>query len=380
MPMRTIATLQTLIVALVLGALDLSGAHCAEEPDPISITPANLRVRLAPNDIKQIKAHVDYWVSELSTVQNSGDIYTARENLLADYNKYGKNIRYQLEFARLAAASVPPAMQKLPPTDELKSMKEINYALVISGMTQLTTIDAIDLLVSHPNPGVRFLAWRSYREIRDDAIVAGGVNTAKLFASLKKRAAIESSPLVASVIVDVLYIKKSAWTGDKQKKAFEKNFAILREMMKPCCFRLMSGQTAWARPCAGAIPILKDADEFYKPDPKLHTVIVQQLIDIAQAGAKAFASAQGVGDDAALCVPLLTLVEPTIGAITNNGGTKFIRKPLFDKRKTPKQKTIAVRRGVLKWIDNLEDMGVKDPVFTPIKAPAATTQPAKVAN
>jgi hypothetical protein len=109
--MRTIATLQTLIVALVLGALDLSGAHCAEEPDPINITKANLRVRLAPNDIKQIKAHVDFWVSELSTVQNSGDIYTARENLLADYNKYGKNIRYQLEFARLTAASVPPAMQ-----------------------------------------------------------------------------------------------------------------------------------------------------------------------------------------------------------------------------------------------------------------------------
>jgi hypothetical protein len=109
-------------------------------------------------------------------------------------------------------------MQKLLPTDELKSMKEINYALVISGMTQLTTIDAIDLLVSHPNPGVRFLAWRSYREIRDDAIGAGGANADKLFASLKKRAAIESSPLVASVIVDVLYIKKSAWTSNAQKK------------------------------------------------------------------------------------------------------------------------------------------------------------------
>ena len=378
--MRTIAMLQITIVALVLGALALTDAYGADEPKPINIVSANLKRGLTPSDIQQVKAHAEYWVDSIGNGETAGAVYSARESILADYDKYGKSIRYQVEFARSTAAKLPAAMKRLSIADRLKSLKEINYAIVISEMAQLTAIDAIDSLVGHANPGVRFLAWRGYRGIRDDAIVAGKEHAEKLFNALKKRAGVEPSPLVAAVIVDVLHIKESAWTTNAFKKAFEGNFKTLIVMLKPCCNRLAAGEASWARPCIAAIPILQSAAEFYKPDTKMTTVILQHLINIAQAGAKAYAAAKAVGPEAFRCIPLLLQVEPAIGSLTDHSEIKEIRGPLLDKKKGPDEKTRAIRRGVLEWIDRLEDLGVKTPVFTPIKTSAATTQPVKTAN
>ncbi|MDP7290266.1 MAG: hypothetical protein QGH94_19950 [Phycisphaerae bacterium] len=374
--MRMIAMLRISMVALVLGALTLTTAHAAEEPPPISITAKNLKEGLSPSDVKQVQAHAEYWVSELTTAKRAGGIYTAREGLMADYNKYGdSSIRFKVEFARSVAAIVPATMGKLTKADRLKPQKEVNFALAISKMTQLTAISALDTMVTHSNPGVRFLAWRGFRAIRNDAIRAGGPGIKTLSAALAKQAGAEPNPLVADAIVDVLYIKKSEWASNAFKKTFDSNFKTLVVMQKTSCSRLAVGDADWTRPCITAIPMLKDASDFYKPDSKAATLILQQLLDIAYAGAKAYAAAGGEGIGAFQCTPLLLQVEPAIGSLSGNSGTE-ICEPLLSKKMSADEKKSAIRRGVLDWVDRLEDLGVKTPVFKPIKAPKPTTQPA----
>ena len=373
-PMRMIATLRISIAALVLGALALSGTHAAE-PKPISIVSANLKRGLTRSDIAQIKLHVEYWVAELAGAQTVQAAYKAREGFLADYNKYATSIRYQVEFARSAAAAVPPAVEKLNRNDQLISLKEINFAIVVSEMAQLTTIPALDALVRHENPGVRFLAWRGYRGVRDQAIRKGKDDAKTLFAALRRHAATEPSPIVAAAIVDVLDIEKSALTAEAFKKAFDLNFNTLVGMLKTCCDRLAVGEGDWARSSIAALPILQSADGFYKPDRKKAALIVQQMVNIAQAAAMAYDAAEGQGRVAFQCAPLLRQVEPAIGSLSADSGNE-IRKTLLDKKKSSIEKSKAIRRAVLDWIDRLESLGVRKPVFTPIKAPAATTQPA----
>jgi len=373
--MRMIAMLRISTVALVFGALSLSGAVAAE-PDPIRIASTNLKRGLVKDDIKQINAHTRYWVSELAAAKTAADIYAAREGILADYNKYATSIRYQVQFARSVAGIVPAAVKKLGTNDRLISLKEVNFAIAVSKMTQLTSIPALDALVGNKNPGVRFLAWRGYREVRDQAIRKGGQDARTLFAALQRHAATEPSPLVAAVIVNILHIDKSAWTTEAFKKAFDLTFNTLVGMQKACCDRLAGGDADWARPCIAALPILLSADGFYKPDRKKATLIIQQMVNIAQAAAKAFAIANGQGMAAFQCTPLLQQVEQDIGSLTNDSG-RDIRNTLRDKKMSSLEKSKAIPRVMLDWIDRLEELGIKKPVFTPTKAPApaVTTQP-----
>ena len=373
--MRMIAMLRISTVVLVLGALSLSGAVAAE-PAPISIASTNLKGGLVKGDIKQIDAHTRYWVSELAAAKTAADIYAAREGILADYNKYATSIRYQIEFARSVTGIVPAAVKKLDTNDRLISLKEVNFAIAASKMTQLTSIPALDALVRNENPGVRFLAWRGYREVRDQAIRKGKEDAGTLFDALQRHAATEPSPLVAAVIVDILHIEKSAWTTDAFKKAFDLTFNTLVGMLKTCCDRLAGGDADWARPCIAALPILLSADGFYKPDRKKATLIIQQMVNIAQAAAKAYETADGQGRVAFQCTPLLQQAEQAIASLTNDSGRE-IRSTLLDKKMSPLEKSKAIPRAILDWIDRLEELGIKKPVFTPIKAPApaATTQP-----
>lgn len=379
--MQMTATLRISMVALVLGALTLSGARAAEPP-PIDIIPVNLKRGLIPSDVKQVKEHVKYWIDELGAAKTSGDVYQAREGILADYNKYASSIRYQVVFARSTGGIVPGALGKLNKDDRLFSLKQINFAIVVSEMTQVPAIGAMNALATHENAGVRFLAWRGFRGVRDQAIQKGGPDAKILFAALKKHAASESSPLVASVIVETLDLDKSKLTSgtfqNEFKKAFDRNFPTLVAVLNSCCNRLAGGDSSWARPCIAALPVLRTAGEFYKPDSKKSKLILQQLVNIAQAAAKAFADADGAGEAAFHCAPLLQQVEPEIGRLSNDSGMD-IRKPLLDRKMGAEEKSKAILLGVLEWVDRLEELGVKEPVFAPVKAPASpssTTKPA----
>ncbi|MCP4374879.1 MAG: hypothetical protein GY794_01660 [bacterium] len=369
--MRMIAMLRISVITVVLGALLVTTVH-AEKPEPIRIPSGRLSLGLNEKDIKQIRTRIEYWTKQLASADTSSDVYSAQKGFLDDYENYD-SIRYKTVFARTTAKIVLPVMEKLNPSDKLISLKEINFAIILSRIPQLGTIDAINVMVGHKNPGVRFLAWKGYRGIRDQAI-RSRKEAQILFTALKKHAAIESNPLVASVIIDVLNIKKELLSAKPFSKAFDGNFNALIELLKNSCDRLASGDSAWARPCITAIPMLQTAAEFYKPAKDKNTLVIQQLINIAQAGAKAFATSNGRSADTFQCTPLLRQVELAICRLTGNKDTD-IRKPLNDKKMNFKQKSLAVRLGVLEWIDRLEELGIEKPKFTPVKAPKPTTQP-----
>jgi hypothetical protein len=374
MPMQTIATLRISTVALVLGALVLPCAHAAEEPQPINIPAANLKSGLTETDVAQIKLHVEYWLSEIAGAKSAGHIYAAREGLVADYNKFASSDPYKMEFARTTGGLIEATLLKLDTNDRLVSLKEMNIAISVSEMSQLKTVAALDILIAHRNPGVRFLGWRGYRAIRDDAIRAGKASSEPIFTALEKHAAGVSSPLVAGVMVDIMSIDKSALLTSAFRKAFDRNFKALLVLLKPCYARLAAGDARWAAPCYAAISMLINASEFYKPDPKMARTILQQLVNMAQAGAKAYAHAEGAGPAAFKCSPMLLRVEPILGELSNNTN-RDIRKPLINKKMGAAEKATAVRLAVLDWIERLEELGIKKPVFTPAKAPAPTTQP-----
>ena len=374
-PMQMIAMLRLSAVALVFGALAPYNADAAGEPEPITIPNANLKGVLTKSDVAQIKAHAEYWVATLAGAKTAKTVYDSREGLLADFNKYGPDsLSYKVQFARSTAAVVPAALKKMDRNDKLLALKEVNLAMAVSRIPELPIITATDALVNHKNPGVRFLGWRSYRAISAKAINTGGKDARMLFAALQKHAATEPSPIVAAVIIDVLYIKKSAWENKEFKKAFDRNYKILTTAVQPCCTRLAAGDTEWGRVGAAMIPMLKDANEYYKPDSKIAAQILQQLVTVAFAGATAYHKNKAAGSGSLHCIGLLQQAEQTLCSLTGRTDTN-IRKPLFNKKSSTAEKTPAVLLGVHDWIDRLEDLGVKTPVFKPAKAPKPKPAP-----
>jgi len=307
----------------------------------------------------------------IATSQDAGEIIAARERLIKDYQFAASESR-GFAYAEEAAKKCQPA---LAADDPLAAVRQVNAAMAIAKMPQVSIQPALDAMVAHSNPAVRYLGWRAYHNIRM-LLLAGGQRFAQqMLTSVETALAKEDSPVVLTALLEMaVYPATPPSTVSQQalSEAQNRTFAALAKNWSICGQLAMDG-TVDATTAAGkaveAAASLCDLTGRKEADKK---AAAQVIVGLMWCATKVWVDStdEQYADEAHQ--GLLREAEARLNALSGLN-KRFIQKPIDDKDKELKA---ALRRGALEWLDALkEPLGVSEPKIEPRgqepKAPGA---------
>jgi hypothetical protein len=341
-----------------------------------------------PNE-QQIQAYLAYWVNAIRDAKADAEAIAAREKIVEGYKKSDeKSAGYT--YADKAAGVGADALKKGFGGDVSGRVKEINLAMALSQMGQVSIQPALEAMVESKNPAVRFYGWKGYRDVRERLLAQGQQWTEKALASARKSADTETSGTVLEQVLRMLAIEgampnvvsKPVWDA-----AQADTLSILTKNWPRWCRQVFAGdeELTDAISRAGVAAVAAHAG-WVGQDKAQKTKLLQMIVDMAFCGAQSFVKAKTNGQTGDAFSVLMKECEAALNAMA--GANKdFLAKPLSDTRIG--QNPIWVlswvvpnteNRGVLAWVDFLKDQGVVEPKITaPSSAPASkpATAPAK---
>lgn len=349
-------------VLLLAAALVAAETTSSAQPPPLDIPQAALAGRLTQQYIDQIDLRCRYWRDMLANTTDIKDVTKASEGILNDYRRYD-NIEYRYSFANRAAGILTLLLGGgLKQDDPLLQVKEINVAMALSRMPQVTILPALEKMLTYSNPGVRYLAWQGYRGARALLLSQGAGVADKMFQTMEAAAGKETSAPVVAVLFSTLSISTFAaempdiTTRENQRRAL----AILRTNWRQWCQRVMNGDVEMSNAFEKGIKALQTLAPSVESDPAGRTAILQLIVDLMRCSAQAYDTAGGKGQ----------------GADENEALLRNCETALIDISKTRKAhvsaalsgpeagRGAAVQMGVLSWAQDLKDLGVTKPDFT----------------
>ena len=125
-------------------------------PKPLDIPEVALKGMLLPVHKAQITKHLQYGADGLREAKKQKEIDKWRTGLIKIFN-YSEHTSYQYTVAQLAVKIVYPLLELQD------ARKQINVALVLSAMGQVTIQPALEGMIVHPNVAVRYLGWKGYQ-------------------------------------------------------------------------------------------------------------------------------------------------------------------------------------------------------------------------
>jgi hypothetical protein len=159
----------------------------------------------------------DGWIRRtLEEILDANDEQTVLEKRAALLKRYRVRNGQQrgFGFARSVAAHSRPLLAAGPPADDaLRKVKLVNVALAVSLMPQATIQPALDLMVRHENPAVRYFGWRGYWLARTRLLGQGAEFVDRMFAALEERAGREDSPSVLGELFRMLVMRPDRPVG-----------------------------------------------------------------------------------------------------------------------------------------------------------------------
>jgi hypothetical protein len=381
-------TLPRLLVVGLLAVLAAGSTVRAQAPTLNDIPAGAAESGLTDTHRTDIDKYVKHYVDSLVAAKTDG------------YNGFGtKGVMGQDAYAASMATHVGKALGGGIAADApLARLKEVNLAIPVGRMGQLSIHPLVEAMISHKNPAVRYFGWRAYAELREPLLAAGDKGIAKMYAALVKGLKAETASQVICELMMMFRLPRDPEPGleiaeDDYRTAQGKLFGILKGQWTALCLRVMEGEAAAAE---GALHGFKALRVLYRAsvagaDKKS---VLQLVINMAWSAGKALDGAllvkasveAGQGGDAAAAEHavsanhlLLLACEEFLNTLTGKQGPGewHIRRALG----SGTDRGAAVQLGVLKWIDEVvRDHGLKRPKGLVVKAgPKPATQPATTA-
>lgn len=360
-----------LIISIMLTGPALAANGADEKPPPqIAIPESALKGRLGPEHISQIEQRITYWAELMAKAEGSNatrDIISSRNGIIGDFRAYDTP-SYGYAFAREAARILAGVLNNGFANDDPNlRLKEVNLAIAISQISQVPIQDALDEMVVHRNAGVRYLGWLGYRNIRSRLLAQGSNFSQKMFETLQKQAAAESSPAVLGELIQMLYFPPEGIGSVSPavlSNARNKCFNILSDNWSNWCEKLFVGEAEMAWAINTGVETLLRISTLLADDKKAQTNILQMITNTMHCSSlaydAAFAITVGKGETSRVNAVLLLNCEMALSEISGNKLDNM--KKALDKPDEP-GKAAGVRLAVLDWIDALKANGVVKPEF-----------------
>jgi len=348
-----------LAAAVAVGTLPLAAA-----PPLVSLTNDG---KVLPGNVPQLKARVQYWLDMIRDAKDDRAMLEGRAGLVKDFGM-SDNPDFRYTFGSVAGELAPTYLNLDSPA------RQINVALALSRMNAIPIRPALDLMIVHPNPAVRYLGWEGYRNIRLE-VAAHPLDGPKMCAAIAKAAQAETSPLVIGEMFGTLtlpMVPPPSIPPDSIAKARREFSRVFLTVWTLCCRKMLAGDTEFAETCRKGVDAARNFALTPGADPDTTKKMLQALVDMAWCAAKAYDAAGANGPVADAAGGVLMECEAALNA-GKNLQRNHLQAPLTDPN-VP-ERGAAVRYGVTRWIDELKADGVVQPDF---KAPttSATSGPA----
>ena len=329
--------------------------------------------------VKQITEYVGYWLGRLSSTSKSKQMVTATSRLVAGY-RFRASPDYRYSYAqKMAALSIRSLAALGKSEDPLTSAREIQLAIALTQMPKVTIQPAVTVLVTHSNPGVRYIGWNAYRNAAlVGLILAQGADYTKpMYDSIERAAAAETDGNVLGQVFGALILPSAAElevSASQLAEGQRRAAAILRKVWPARCLQVRLGSAPVAHAFRHAVDALAAAAAEETDKAKL-TAWLQMAVDVSYCSALAYSQAiEGGQRDVELAnMLLLRRCEALLKALTRVADSS-ISKALSDRNRGLRGS--GTRYAVQKRIDLLKPRGIVSPKKQFKNPPAgATTAP-----
>ena len=202
-------------------------------------------------ELAEIQTWVKYWVGRIAKAETEAEIVEARRKLVSGYQRF-EPATYRYDYADTTATEVSAALKTLPAGD-LKALREINAASALGVFDQVSVQFALQELVAHDNPGVRYWGWKGLAGIRDLSLAQGGQTAEAFFTVITQRSAAETSAVVLGAMWEAMVLPVSSPDGVDAVtwgNAVDTFANILNTNWANACGQVASGDASWV----GAAP------------------------------------------------------------------------------------------------------------------------------
>jgi hypothetical protein len=351
------------MVPVLLPAAD---AARAQRPAPIAIPEDLLDGELLPTHKKQISDRIEWWAKAMQNARTEKEVLAARKGWEEDYRYYPNN-NYRSQFAGLSAPHGMKliASEDLSADDPLRTLRQVNTAMIFSQMPHLSAAAAMGSMVASNNAAIRYLGWKAYRGVRGPLLGGGKTGADKLLVALGQALQGETSPMVLAAVLGVMNLS-DVDLPPNTKQTLQKQFLdAIQPAWDGFRAKVLGGKVEWIRALQNSAQTLG----ILGSEPALRNACLQRLVDLADSASRAYAKAQAVdAADKAAEQKASDLMEATRALLLDLEGSMrlisgVVKQPVKNALTGPNapDRGAAVQIAVLDWIAALKDAGVDDP-------------------
>jgi len=325
------------------GARPVAWAQAADEAIELEISPEELRSGLSRRTVERIDGLLLKAAEAMAQADNDEKVLAAREKIKAIYDLY-EGYHYQSTVTELSARHLVKILDMEDP------LKQVNAALVLSQMRWVTVQPALEAMVSHDNPAVRYLGWRGYLLVRLWVIAQPREFSEMMFASLERTAMAETQKPVIAAVIKMLSIEPKSLPFVSEEDflwARTRALEILQEAWPRYCLLVREGNAELAEMCRRAMFAIRTI-----PAPRSkkseQAPVVQLILDMMDASADAFSQAPPESPQEQANRGLLLDAESALNFIT------ALRKAYLQQALSADgAEPAAIEQAIRSWLDDL---------------------------
>ena len=322
-------------------------------------------------DESAIEQRVAYWITTIGTAESSEQIVDAQEQLARDYDVLTQP-QNRYKYASEVASGALRLLGEPDASDPLRVNRELNIAMAVAAMDQVSIQRALRVLVAHPNEGVRFWGWKGYGKSLAVLLAQGGESAQAVFQDVQEHAANETVPLVWSAIFDMFNLPVSlpdTVSADVWDAAAAKFLAALFQQWDPLCGHVQAGDEASIHTAGKGVAALARLSRFDSNGPAT-TKAMQSLVNMMWAAYKAYDQEAEHDPNVDVAAAVIVACEQSLkglSGISEEPVKNALTKTSFKvgdqpvRLKSKAQRSPFVGDAVLTWISKLEERGVVKP-------------------